>query len=318
MRPLVTRDAGHIGSVVARILEEWYHVTVFDDLSKGYRDMVPAEARFEQGRNHDTARVIDGAGFEAVVHRAAFSRVAESVEHPARYEENSVLGTGRLCNAMLTPGINKVIVSPSAAVYGESGVAIITEETKTAPVNPYGGSNLAIDNDLSRRTHAGERAAINRRHFNVAGAYGSYRGRHRQETHLVPVALEVATGKRASLTIFDDDLPTSDATRVGDYIHVRDIANAHVPALAAQEAGQHDIVNLGNSSSFSVQDVPEGVLKVTGHPLPTKIHPRRAGTPDVLVVSNERARTHPDWIPVHPDVTTMGENASRFVPDRAA
>jgi UDP-glucose 4-epimerase len=319
MRLFVTGEAGDLGSVVvARLLEEGHHISAFDDLSKGYRDTVPAGARIEQGRIHDTVRVIDGAGFEPVVHLAAFSRVGESVEHPARYEENNVLGTARLCNAMQTPGVNKIIVSPTAAVYGEPGVAIITEETKTAPVNPYGSSNLAIDNDLARRTHAGECAAINLRHFNVAGAYGSYGERHRQETHLVPIVLKVATGKRASLTIFGDDFPTWDVTRVRDYIHVRDIAIAHVPALAAQEVGQHDIENLGNCSSFSVHDVPEAESNVPGHLLPTKISPRRAGAPGVHVASNERARTHPGWIPEHPDVTTMVENAWRFVPERAA
>jgi UDP-glucose 4-epimerase len=319
MRLLVTGDAGDVGSVVvARLLEEGHHVSVFDDLSKGYRDTVPAGARFERGRINDTVRVIDGACIEVVVQLAAFSCVEESVEHSARYEGNNLPGTARLCNAMQTPGVNKIIASPTAVVYGELSVAIITEETKTAPVDTYGSSNLAIDNDLAQRTHAGECAAINLRHLNVAGAYGSYGERHRQETHLVPIALELARHKRASLTIFGDDFPTSDVTRVRDYIHVRDIANAHVPALAAQEVGQHDIVNLGNYSNFSVQDGPEAVRNVAGHLPPSKINPRRAGAPGVLVASNEQARTHPGWIPEHPDVTTMVENAWRFVPERAA
>jgi UDP-glucose 4-epimerase len=310
MRLLVTGAAGYIGSVVvARLLEEGHHITVLDDLSKGYRDMVPAGARFVQGRIHDAARVVDGAGFEAVIHLAAFSRVGESVERPARYEENNVLGTARHCNAMQTLGVNKIIVSSTAAVYGEPDVAIITEETKTAPVNPYGSSKPAIDNDLARRTYAGEFAAISLRYFNVAGAYGSYGERHRQETHLVPIALEVALGKRASLTIFGDDFPTPDVTCVRDCIHAFDIANVHVPSLATLEVGQHDIVNLGNGSGFSVQEVAEAVRNVTGHLLPTKIGPQRAGAPAVLVASNERARTHLGWIPEHPDVTTMVENA---------
>jgi UDP-glucose 4-epimerase len=319
MRLLVTGGAGYIGSVVAaRLLEEGHHVTVLDDLSEGHRDAVPAGARFVQGRIHDAARVIDGAGFEAVVHLAAFSLVGESVEHPARYEENNVLGTARLCNAMQTLGVNKIIVSSTAAVYGEPDVAIITEETNTTPMNPYGSTKLAIDNDLARRTHAGEFAAISLRYFNVAGAYGSYGERHRPETHLIPIALEVALGKRASLTIFGDDFPTPDGTCVRDYIHVLDIANAHVLAMAALEVGQHDIVNLGNGSGFSVQEVAEAVRNVTGHPLPTEIGPRRAGDPAVLVASNERARTHLGWIPEHPDVTTMVEDAWRFVQERGA
>ena len=319
MRLLVTGGAGYIGSVVAaRLLEEGHQVTVLDDLSQGHRDAVPARARFVQGRIHDAARVIDGAGFEAVVHLAAFSLVEESVEHPARYEENNVLGTARLCDAMQTFGVNKIIVSSTAAVYGEPDVAIITEETKTAPMNPYGTSKLAIDNDLARRAHSGEFAAISLRYFNVAGAYGNIGERHRQETHLIPIALDVALGKRASLTIFGDDFPTPDGTCVRDYVHVLDIANAHVLAIAALEIGQHDIVNVGNGAGFSVQDVAEAVRNVTGHPLPTEIGPRRAGDPAVLVASNERARTHLGWIAERPDVTTMVEDAWRFVRERGA
>jgi UDP-glucose 4-epimerase len=219
---------------------------------------------------------------------------------------------------MQTLGVIKVIVSSTAAVYAEPDVAIITEETRTAPVNPYGSFKIAIDNDLARRTYAGEFAAISLRYPNVAGAYGSCGEQHRQETHLVPIAFEVALGKRASLTIFGDDFPTPDVTCVRDHIHVLDIANARVPALAALEVGQHDIVNLGNGSGFSVQEVAEAVRKVTGHLLPIKIGLRRAGAPAVFVASNERARTHLGRIPEHPDITTMVENAWRFVQERAA
>jgi UDP-glucose 4-epimerase len=185
-------------------------------------------------------------------------------------------------------------------------------------VNPYGSSKLTIDNDLALRTQAGEFAAISLRYFNVAGAYGSFGERHRPETHLIPTALEVAMGQRASLTIFGDDFPTPDGTCVRDYIHVLDIANAHVLAMAALEIGQHDIVNLGNGSGFSVQGVVEAVRNVTGHSVPTEIGPRRAGDPGVLVTSNERARAHLGWIPEHPDVTTMVDDAWRFVQERGA
>lgn len=319
MRLLVTGGAGYIGSVVvARLLEEGHHVTVLDDLSTGYRDTVPAGARFVQGRIHDAARVIDGAGFEAIVHLATFSRVGESVEHPARYEENNVPGTARLCDAMPTLGVNKTIVSSTAAVDGEPDVVIITGGTETAPVNPYGGFKLAIDNDLARRPHADEFTAISLRNVNVAGAYGSCGERHRRETHLVAIALEVALGKRASLTIFGDDFATPDFTCVRDHIHVLDIENAHVPALAALGVGQHDIVNLGNGSCRCLQEVAEAIRNVTGHLLPTKIGSRRASAPAVLVTSNERARTHLGWIPEHPDVTTMVENTWRFAQERAA
>lgn len=317
MRLLVTGGAGYIGSVVAaRMIEEGHDVTVLDDLSKGHRDAIPPQAKFIQARVHDAARVLDGAGFEAVVHLAAFSLVAESVEHPEAYEENNVIGTARLCDAMQAAGVRSLIFSSTAAVYGEPDVALITEDTPTAPVNPYGATKLAIDEDLTRRVTAGEIGAISLRYFNVAGAYGNYGERHRQESHLIPIALEVAAGKRDVLTIFGDDFPTSDGTCIRDYIHVLDIANAHVLALGALEVGTHAIVNLGNGSGYSVRQVVQAVEQVTGRPLSTIDGPRRAGDPATLVASNAKARSLLGWSPERPEVATMVSDAWEFLQNR--
>lgn len=319
MHLLVTGGAGYIGSVVAaRMIEEGHDVTVLDDLSKGHRDAVPPQARFVEGRVHDAFELLDGAGFEAVVHLAAFSLVAESVEHPELYEENNVLGTAKLCDAMQAAGVPRLIFSSTAAVYGEPDVALITEETPTAPVNPYGASKLAIDDDLSRRAESGDFGAISLRYFNVAGAYDHYGERHRQESHLIPIALEVAAGMRDVLTIFGDDFPTEDGTCIRDYIHVLDIANAHVLGLQALEVGSHAIVNLGNGSGYSVRQVVEAVEAVTQRSLPTIDGPRRAGDPAMLVASNAKARALLGWSPERPEVTTMVRDAWEFLQARRA
>lgn len=319
MRLLVTGGAGYIGSVVAaRMIEEGHEVTVLDDLSKGHRDAVPPQAQFIQARVHDAQSVLDGGRFEAVIHLAAFSLVAESVEKPEMYEENNVVGTARLCDAMQATGVHRLIFSSTAAVYGEPDVSLITEETPTAPVNPYGVSKLAMDEELTRRAGMGELGAISLRYFNVAGAYGKYGERHHPESHLIPIALDVAAGKREVLTIFGNDFPTADGTCVRDYIHVLDIANAHVLALRALEVGTHAIVNLGNGSGYSVRQVVRAVEEVTQRPFPTVDGARRAGDPATLVASNAKARSFLGWSPARPDVTTMVEDAWEFYLDQQA
>ena len=312
MRLLVTGGAGYIGSVVsARLLEEGHDVTVLDDLSKGHRDAVPEGAAFIEARVHDAGSIFDDEQFEAVVHLAAFSLVSESVADPARYQENNVVGTHRLCDAMGAHNISRLIFSSTAAVYGEPDVAMITEATSTAPVNPYGASKLAIDHDLSARAARGELGAISLRYFNVAGAYRRFGERHDPETHLIPIALDVAAGRRPDLTIFGDDFPTPDGTCVRDYIHVLDIANAHVLALSRLQLGRHDVVNLGNGSGFSVREVVDAVEAVTGQALPTVIGPRRAGDPARLVASNQRARELLGWVPSLPEIESMVADAWR-------
>lgn len=313
MRLLVTGGAGYIGSVVtARLLEEGHDVTVLDDLSTGHRDAVPQGATFINGRVHQAAEVVGGANFDAALHFAAFSLVGESVTNPAKYEENNIVGSARLCDSLQAAGVNRFIFSSSAAVYGEPAVGLITETTPAAPSNPYGATKLAIDNDLTRRTGNGVFSAVSLRYFNVAGAYGAYGERHRQETHLIPVALEVAAGQRERLTIYGDDFPTPDGTCVRDYIHVVDLADAHVLALEALTAGRHEIVNLGNGEGFSVKEVAETVRRVTSRPLPYSVGGRRSGDPARLVASNEKAKAVLGWEPARPALETMVEDAWRF------
>lgn len=319
MHLLVTGGAGYIGSVVAaRLLEEGHRVTVLDDLSRGHRDAVPEQAEFVQARIHDAKDVLEGGEFDAVVHLAAFSLVAESVAKPTLYQENNVVGTALLCDAMKSANVKRLIFSSTAAVYGEPDVALITEATPTAPVNPYGASKLAIDQDLAERAGRGDLGAISLRYFNVAGAYGRFGERHDPETHLIPIALEVAAGRRAELTIFGDDFPTRDGTCVRDYIHVLDIANAHVLALEALRAGSHEIANLGNGAGFSVREVADAVREMTGQPIPVVIGPRRSGDPATLLASNARARELLGWSPTRPAVETMVADAWALLQDRGA
>jgi UDP-glucose 4-epimerase len=319
MRLLVTGGAGYIGSVVtARLLEEGHDVTVLDDLSTGHRDAVPPAATLVEGRVHDAFDVIEAGNFEAALHFAAFSLVGESVSNPTKYEENNIVGSSLLCDALQRAGVEKVIFSSSAAVYGEPGAGLITEEAPTSPSNPYGATKLAIDRDLSRRAKESDFAAVSLRYFNVAGAFGPYGERHRQETHLIPVALEVVAGVRKQLTIYGEDFPTPDGTCVRDYIHVVDLADAHILALEALRAGRHEIINLGNGEGFSVYQVAGAVRRVTGKALPTVVGARRAGDPAMLVASNEKARAVLGWTPARPDLETMIEDAWAFLQSRSA
>jgi UDP-glucose 4-epimerase len=313
MRLLVTGGAGYIGSVVAqRLIERGHDVTILDDLSTGHRDAVPSDATFLEGRVHDAGEFISAGAFDAALHFAAFSLVGESVSNPAKYDENNVVGTSLLCDALQRAGVNKLIFSSSAAVYGEPDVGLITETTKAAPSNPYGATKLAIDVDLSRRARADGFAAVSLRYFNVAGSYGTFGERHRQETHLIPVALEVVAGRREQLTIYGDDFPTPDGTCVRDYIHVVDLADAHVLALDALSEGRHEIVNLGNGEGFSVREVADAVGRVTERPLPYVIGSRREGDPARLVASNEKAKAVLGWIPERPALETMISDAWDF------
>jgi len=311
---LVTGGAGYIGSVVsARLVEEGHHVTVLDDLSTGHRDAVPPDARFVEGRVHDAAGVLLDGDFDAVVHLAAFSLVSESVAHPERYFENNVVGTSLLCDAMRLAGVRGIVASSTAAVYGEPAHSPIDEESETSPVNPYGSSKLAVDRDLSERASVEGLAAVSLRYFNVAGAYGPYGERHHPETHLVPIALEAAKGLRKELVVYGTDYPTPDGTCVRDYIHVADVADAHLLALAALRPGHHEIVNLGNGAGFSVREVLDAVGEVTGRPLRTIDGERRAGDPAVLVASRERARERLGWVPKRPGIVAMVADAWRLV-----
>ena len=300
MKLLVTGGAGYVGSVVAAQLVEAGHETVvLDDLSKGHADAVPEGARLVEGSLLDGAFVTQtlAAGFDGVLHFAALSLVAESVEEPERYYRNNVGGTLNLLDAMGEAGVTRLVFSSTAAVYGEPEEVPIPETSPTAPTNPYGNSKLAVDRMIGDVARARGLAATSLRYFNVAGASGRFGEDHEPETHLIPIVLQAAAGTRDSVKIFGTDYPTRDGTAVRDYIHIEDLGRAHLLALEASEPGRHGIYNLGNGSGFSVLQVIEAARAVTGVDIRTEEAPRRAGDPPELVASSDAIRADLGWKP---------------------
>ncbi|MFE9572127.1 UDP-glucose 4-epimerase GalE [Streptomyces sp. NPDC006692] len=309
---LVTGGAGYVGSVVAaHLVEAGHDVTVLDDLSTGFAEAVPSGAAFIEGRVQDAAKWLDHT-FDAVLHFAAFSQVGESVAHPERYWANNVGGTMALLAAMRGAGVRTLIFSSTAATYGEPVATPITETDPTAPTSPYGASKLAVDHMIAGECAAHGLAAVSLRYFNVAGAYGSCGERHAPESHLIPLVLQVALGQRDAISIYGDDYPTPDGTCVRDYIHVADLAQAHLLALPAAVAGEHLVCNLGNGNGFSVREVVETVRKVTGHAVPEVVAARRAGDPAVLVASASRAHERLGWQPSRADLAGIVADAWAF------
>lgn len=313
----MTGGAGYIGSVVtAHLLEAGHRVTVLDDLSTGFREGVPAGADFVEGRIQDAGKVLDPS-YDAVLHFAASSQVGESVADPGKYWRNNVAGTMELLAAMRESGVRRLVFSSTAATYGEPASVPITEDDATAPTNPYGATKLAVDHMITGETAAHGLSAVSLRYFNVAGAYRSLSGgmigeRHDPESHLIPLVLQVAQGRREAISVYGDDYPTPDGTCVRDYIHVADLAEAHLLALAAGAEGEHLICNLGNGEGFSVRQVVETVRQVTGHPVPEVTVPRRGGDPAVLVASADRARRVLGWRPSRPDLAEIVRDAWAF------
>ncbi|WP_030690277.1 UDP-glucose 4-epimerase GalE [Streptomyces globisporus] len=309
---LVTGGAGYVGSVVAaHLLERGHRVTVLDDLSTGFAEAVPAGAEFIEGRVQDAARWLDGS-YDGVLHFAAFSQVGESVARPEKYWENNVGGSMALLAAMRSAGVRRLVFSSTAATYGEPETVPITETAPTAPTSPYGASKLAVDHMIGGECAAHGLAAVSLRYFNVAGAHGPLGERHEPESHLIPLVLQVALGRREAISVYGEDYPTPDGTCVRDYIHVADLAEAHLLALDAMTPGEHLICNLGNGNGFSVREVVETVRKVTGHPVPEVTAPRRPGDPAVLVASAEAARERLGWTPSRPDLADVVADAWAF------
>ncbi|MCF3105563.1 UDP-glucose 4-epimerase GalE [Streptomyces roseoverticillatus] len=309
---LVTGGAGYVGSVVAaHLLAAGHTVTVLDDLSTGHRAAVPEGAAFIRGRVQDAGQWLDSS-YDAVLHFAAFSQVGQSVADPEPYWRNNVGGTADLLAAMRDAGVRTLVFSSTAATYGEPATVPITEDAPTAPTNPYGATKLAVDHMIGGECAAHGLAAVSLRYFNVAGAHGRHGERHDPETHLIPLVLQVARGEREAIAVYGDDYPTPDGTCVRDYIHVADLAEAHLLALSAARDGEHLICNLGNGNGFSVHEVIETVRKVTGHPVPQTAAPRRPGDPAVLVASAERARETLGWTPRRPDLAGIVADAWEF------
>ncbi|WP_055618056.1 UDP-glucose 4-epimerase GalE [Streptomyces phaeochromogenes] len=309
---LVTGGAGYVGSVVAQhLLEAGHEVTVLDNLSTGFREGVPAGAEFIEGDIRDAAKWLDSS-FDAVLHFAAFSQVGESVVKPEKYWDNNVGGTMALLAAMRSAGVRKLVFSSTAATYGEPETTPIVESAPTSPTNPYGASKLAVDHMITGEAAAHGLAAVSLRYFNVAGAYGASGERHDPESHLIPLVLQVAQGRRDAISVYGDDYPTPDGTCIRDYIHVADLAEAHLLAVAAAQPGEHLICNLGNGNGFSVREVIETVRQVTGHPIPEVAAPRRAGDPAVLVASAATARERLGWNPSRADLAGIVADAWEF------
>ena len=314
MKIFVTGGAGYIGGTVAGLLQENGHqVVVFDNLSHGRRELLPPGVHFIQGELADTPALeqifgqakADKTPFDAVMHFAALIEAGESMQLPEIYFRNNTAGSLSLLEAMLKSGIRRFVFSSTAAVYGEPESIPIQEDAHLAPTNPYGHSKYLVEQMLSwfNRIHGLRYASL--RYFNVAGAPegpgGIVRGEaHQPESHLIPLILDVALGRRSSIRIYGDDYPTPDGTCIRDYIHVSDLAAAHLLALNALDtAGEKSplIYNLGNGKGFSVKEVVESVRRVTGHPIPAETHPRRPGDPAVLVASSDRAMRELKWNP---------------------
>jgi UDP-glucose 4-epimerase len=309
---LVTGGAGYVGGVVAgHLLAAGHRVTVLDDLSTGFAQGVPAGAEFFEGRIQDAAKWLDRS-YDGVLHFAACSQVGESVTDPEKYWRNNVGGTIELLRAMRDADVRTLVFSSTAAVYGEPATTPITEDAVTAPTNPYGASKLAVDHMITSEAAAHGLAAASLRYFNVAGASGACGERHDPESHLIPIVLQVAQGRRETISVYGTDYPTPDGTCVRDYIHVDDLAEAHLLALDAATPGEHLICNLGNGNGFSVREVIETARQVTGHPIPETAAPRRAGDPAVLVASADRARRRLGWRPSRTDLATIIADAWTF------
>jgi UDP-glucose 4-epimerase len=300
MKLLVTGGAGYIGSVVAnQLLERGHEVVVLDDLSRGHRAAIPPGARFvEVGlADADATRAALAEGFDGVLHFAALALVAESVEFPERYHRGNFVGTLNLLDAMREHGIGRLVFSSTCATYGEPDEVPMPETLPTDPVNSYGNSKLAVDRMIGDECRAHGLGAISLRYFNVAGASGAFGEDHYPETHLIPLVLQAAAGRREHVSVFGTDYPTKDGTAIRDYIHVEDLGRAHLLAMDAIRPGLHTIYNLGNGLGFSVREVIELARKVTGCEIPVKEEPRRPGDPAQLVASSEKIRAELGWEP---------------------
>ncbi|MEU8237012.1 UDP-glucose 4-epimerase GalE [Actinoplanes missouriensis] len=303
MKLLVTGGAGYVGSVTSRLLLDAGHeVVVLDNLRTGFREAVAPDATFVEADIADAAQVLTpDAGFDAVLHFAGLIAAGESMAKPELYWHENVVKSLALLDAIRAAKVPRVIFSSTAAVYGNPVELPITESSIKAPTSTYGSTKLTFDLALTSETFAHGLAAVSLRYFNVAGAYITAEHeigeRHDPETHLIPITLQAAAGKREKLQLFGDDYPTTDGTCVRDYIHVEDLARAHLLALDATVAGEHKIYNLGNGNGFSNKQVVEAAREVTGAAIPVEIAPRRDGDPATLVASSERARTELGWTP---------------------
>ena len=306
MNILVTGGAGYIGGTVARVLMDGGHsVTIYDNLCHSKRSALPPKASFMEGDLADRTlleRTLNDGRFDAVMHFAALIEAGESMQKPEVYFRNNTAGSLTLLEAMTATRTRRLVFSSTAACYGEPEKTPITEDAKLQPTNAYGESKLLLEQMLRwfNQIHGLRYASL--RYFNVAGAIEGYGESHEPESHLIPLVLDVALGRRRNIKIFGTDYPTHDGTCIRDYIHVKDLTDAHLLALGALE--QHDrlIYNIGNGQGFTVREVIESVRRVTGAPIPVEEQPRRPGDPAVLVASSEKIKRELAWSPKFADL----------------
>ncbi len=303
MNLLVTGGAGYIGSVVAsELIRAGHLVAVIDNLSKGHRGSVPAEAEFHEADLADRDylfRLFQRRRFDGVMHFAAYIEAGESMQAPQLYFRNNSVNTLNLLEAMIEAGTARIVFSSTAALYGNPERVPIEEDDALRPTNPYGESKLIVERMLSwfHQTRGLRYASL--RYFNAAGATGQRGENHKPETHLIPRLLRVALGRAESIGIFGTDYPTPDGTCIRDYIHVSDLASAHLLALEALQTRDRLIYNLGNGRGFSILEVIEAARRVTGHPIPALESERRPGDPAILVAGSNRIRSELGWKPRH-------------------
>jgi UDP-glucose 4-epimerase len=309
----VTGGAGYIGSIcVEELLQHGHDVIVFDNLSEGHRMAIDPRATFIQGDLNDSKSVslaVNTSRPDAVMHFAANAVVTESMQNPYKYFHNNVSGGLNLLNAMIENSVKRLVFSSTCATFGTPDRVPIDEDTAQNPINPYGESKLMFERILRwfDQIHALTFVAL--RYFNVAGASEKYGEHHRTETHLIPRILQVALGRLPHAEIYGTDFPTPDGTCIRDYIHVQDLASAHILALSADRSGFY---NLGTGGGTSVREVINACRKIAGHAIPTIERPRRAGDPARLIASSERARESLGWKPLFENIEAIVESAWRW------
>ena len=306
MSVLVLGGAGYIGSHTAlELIRAGEEVVIADNLATGHIEAVPQEAKLYQGDLHDKSfldSIFENESIDAVIHFAAYSLVGESVTNPLKYYDNNLCGTKVLLDSMVEHSIDKIVFSSTAATYGEPENIPILETDRTQPTNPYGDTKLAMEKMFYWTSKAHDLRYVSLRYFNACGAdkSGNIGEAHNPESHLIPLILQVPNGKRESVSIYGTDYDTPDGTCIRDYIHVTDLAQAHIIAVKYLINGnESNIFNLGNGVGYSVREVIETARKVTGHPIPAIETPKRAGDPARLVASSEKARNILGWNPEH-------------------
>ena len=317
MRVLVTGGAGYIGSVVTeQLLSDGNQVVVYDNLSKGHHEAVVEGVELVQAEllDADTLKqTLHDRQIEAVIHMAASSLVGESVEHPNKYYQNNVIASLVLLDAMLACDVKRLVFSSTAATYGEPEAHPIEETAPTNPTNPYGEAKLAFERAMQWYDRAYGLRYASLRYFNAAGATERCGEDHDPETHIIPITLQAATGKRARVEIYGDDYPTPDGTCIRDYIHVVDLARAHIQALDALSEGSR-MYNLGcGGTGYSVREVIDTAERVTGKEIPTHVGPRRPGDPAILVASSDRIKSELGWRPQFQDLGLIIESTWRWM-----